>query len=96
MPLIVRKTDVNTAGGVVTGPCSPTVFANGQNVSLPNDTVTPHPCCGSSGCGIHCSAKTQGGTGLVYASGQRVIYVGEVDTCGHPRKSGGPTVFVGV
>jgi hypothetical protein len=95
LPLIVRKTDYNTAGGVVTGPCAPTVIACNQPVSVPNDAVTPHPCCGSDGCGIHCSAKTQGGTSRVIAEGKKVIYVGESDTCGHTRKSGGPTVFVG-
>jgi len=93
MPNVSRKGDANSAGGVITGPCAPTVIANGQPVSLPNDLVTPHPCCGAPGCGVHCSAKTTGGSATVYAEGKPIILIGDVDTCGHARSTGAPTVF---
>jgi len=95
MPNVSRRTDRNTAGGSITGPCSPNVFINGLNVSLPNDSVTPHPCCGSDGCGAHCSAKTTGGSPTVFANGQPVIRISDTDTCGHGRGgSFSPDVFV--
>lgn len=95
MPAIVRRGDANSAGGVVTGPCAPSVLVNGRPVSVPGDNVTPHPCCGRRGCGSHCSAKTKGGSGTVFAEGRPVILVGNTDTCGHGRIMGSPDVFVG-
>lgn len=95
MPNLSRRTDRNTAGGSITGPCAPSVIANGLAVSVPADGVTPHPCCGSSGCGAHCSAKTKGGSPSVYAEGKPVIRIADSDTCGHNRKgSFSPDCFV--
>lgn len=96
MANVVRKTDTNTAGGAVIGPCSPTVFAEGLNVSLPGDGVTPHPCCGAPGCGAHCSAKTTKGSSTVFATGKPIITDMDIDTCGHKRQSKAPTVFIAV
>lgn len=95
MPSVVRRGDPNSAGGVVTGPCAPSVTVNGRPVSLPGDGVTPHPCCGLPGCFKHCVARTSGGSSSVYAEGKPVIYVGCVDTCGHPRALGSNNVNVG-
>lgn len=94
MPAVVRRGDANSAGGVVTGPCAPSVLVNGRPVSVPGDGVTPHPCCGRRGCGAHCSAKTKGGSSTVFAEGKPVILVGNSDTCGHSRSMGSPDVFV--
>lgn len=95
MPNVVRRGDINTVGGAVIGPCSPTVFAQGQNVSLPNDAVTPHPCCGQPGCNPHCNAKTTIGSSTVFATGTPIITNEDVDTCGHKRLTYAPTVFIG-
>lgn len=94
MPNVVRRTDTNTAGGAVIGPCAATVFAEGLNVSLPGDAVTPHPCCGLPGCGAHCNAKTQGGSPTVFAEGKPIIHHNDIDTCGHKRNTHAPTVFI--
>lgn len=89
-----RKGDANSAGGVITGPCAPTVLINGQPASVPGDSVTPHPCCGAPGCGAHCSATTTGGSPTVFAEGKPVIRKGDPDSCGHPRQTASPNVFV--
>ena len=87
MPGVSRKGDANSAGGAITGSCASTVFANGRNVSLTGDSVTPHPCCGKPGCAPHCSAKTSGGSPTVFAEGKPIIRKGDSDTCGHTRSS---------
>jgi len=93
MPNVERRYDVNTGGGLASGGAD-TVFANGKQVMLPYQMVTPHECCGSDGCTIHCSATTQGGSSTVFAEGQPVIHVEDVDSCGHKRSSPSPDVFV--
>ena len=94
MPNVERHVDPNTAGGLAIGG-SPNVFVNGKNIMLPNQPVTPHPCCPSDGCSKHCNAKTQGGSSTVFANGKPVIHVNDVDTCGHKRNGPSPDVFVG-
>lgn len=93
MPAVSRKGDPNGAGGVITGPCSSNVFANGINVSLPGDGVTPHAPCPLPA-PPHCSASTSGGSPTVFANGKPIIRVGaDSDTCGHARAAGSPNVF---
>ena len=96
MPSVVRRGDPNSAGGVVTGPCAPSVQVNGRPVSVPADGVTPHPCCGLPGCFRHCIARTTIGSGRVFAEGKPVIYVGSPDSCGHARALGSVDVIVGI
>ena len=94
MPAVVRRGDINAAGGVaVKGADS--VLANGRPVIQPGSPVTPHPCCGAPGCQIHCMAVTTGGSGSVIAEGRPVILVGDVDSCGHARIQGSPDVVAG-
>lgn len=91
--LVVRRGDVNDAGGVAMKGAS-TVLANGRPIVYPGTRVSPHPCCGAKGCGKHCSASTTGGSGTVFVEGKPVIRVGDSDTCGHSRASGSPNVMV--
>ena len=93
MPRVERNGDINVAGGVALQGAI-TVIANGKRVMLPNMPVTPHPCCGQPGCGIHCNARTKGGSPTVIAEGKRVIHVNDYDTCGHKRSTPSPDVFV--
>ncbi len=93
MPSVARFGDINVAGGVALGGAK-TVFVNGRPMMIPKQTVTPHPCCGQSGCDIHCNAKTQGGSPTVQVEGSPVLHVDDVDTCGHKRSSPSPDVFV--
>ena len=94
MPAVVRRGDVNSAGGAATQGAR-SVLANGRAVVGPGVRVTPHPCCGAPGCAIHCMAVTRGGSGSVIAEGKPVILVGDVDTCGHARAQGSPDVVAG-
>lgn len=95
---LVRAGDANGAGGIVTPAlCAKTVFAQFRPVALPGAGVTPHPCCGARGCGMHCVARvTTSGAGRVIVEGRPVVVVGDIDTCGHPRVTGSLTVIVGI
>ena len=96
MPKVVRRGDANSAGGLVTGPCAPSVIVNGRPVSLPGDRVTPHPCCGRPGCTRHCVARTTLASSRVIAEGKGIVYVGSPDSCGHPRATGSRDVVIGI
>ncbi len=91
MPAVQRQGDPNSSGGVNTSGVA-SVRVNGRPIVVPGISVSPHPCCGQPGCGIHCSAVTSGGSGSVRAGGKPVIRDGDADTCGHPRVAGSGTV----
>lgn len=94
MPKVVRTGDINSVGGAAQIGAS-TVTCEGKPVMLPNMPVTPHPCCGSPGCGGHCSARTTGGSSTVTCEGKPVIHTNNTDSCGHKRLTGASTVTVG-
>lgn len=91
MPAVQRQGDPNSSGGVNSAGVA-SVRVNGRPIVVPGISVSPHPCCGQDGCGIHCSAVTSGGSGSVRVGGKPVIRDGDSDTCGHPRVAGSPTV----
>lgn len=95
MPAPVRLGDPNIAGGLVIGPGARSVRINGRPVATPGNSVTPHPCCGSPGCAIHCRASTTIGSTTVRAEGKPIVYVGSPDTCFHPRALGSKNVIIG-
>ena len=95
MPGVVRKGDINSAGGAATG-ASTTVLVNGRGVVYPGSSVTPHPCCGAPGCEIHCVAVVVGpGSSTVLVEGKRVIRQGDSDICGHSRMTASTDVICG-
>jgi uncharacterized Zn-binding protein involved in type VI secretion len=92
MPAVQRQGDTNSAGGVATSGIA-SVRINSRAVVVPGISVTPHPCCGQSGCAKHCSAVTSGGSGSVRAGGKPIIRTSvDLDTCGHPRSGGSSNV----
>ena len=94
MPPVQRQGDPNGAGGVNTSGVA-SVRVNGRPIVVPGISVSPHPCCGQNGCGIHCSAVTAGGSGSVRAGSKPVIRTGDADTCGHARVAGSGDVRAG-
>jgi len=90
---IVCVGDTNAAGGIAIAP-RPTVIAAGRPLAAFASPVTPHPCCGVPGCEIHCVAVITGGAPTVFAEGLPVHKVMDIDSCGHPRVTGAPTVIV--
>lgn len=94
MPGVVRLGDVNTAGGAATQAAT-TVHVNSRGVVFPGASVSPHPCCGSPGCQIHCSAVTTTGSQTVFSEGKPVIFQGNPDSCTHARYTASPNVYVG-
>ena len=91
MPAVQRQGDPNSSGGVNSAGVA-SVRVNGRPIVVPGISVSPHPCCGQDGCGIHCSAVTSGGSVSVRVGGKPVIRDGDADTCGHPRVAGSSTV----
>ena len=94
MRKLVRRGDRNSAGGVAIQGHS-NVTANGRLTAKQGSRVTPHPCCGAPGCGIHCAASAAyPGSSVVTINGIRALRVGDVDTCGHPRATGSSNVVL--
>ena len=90
----VRRGDINSAGGA-TLMGSKKVLVNGRPLCYPGIKVTPPPCCGAQGCDAHCAASTTGGSKKVMVEGKPVLRVGDIDTCGHPRRTGSSNVIIG-
>ena len=95
MTPLVRRGDINSAGGVLTAGHR-NVICNGRPTGLQGGGVTPHPCCPQKGCSIHCSAKAAyPGSRLVTINGIKALRVGrDRDTCGHPRATGSPNTVL--
>lgn len=94
MPNVVRKGDINAAGGVCQLGAS-TVKCEGSLVGHPGSPVSPHPPCGQDGQDIHCNAQTLGGSSTVKCEGKPVLHSNDIDSCGHKRQTFAATVTVG-
>ena len=87
MPGITRDND--TAGAdIVATAANKQVFANGELISVHNDSVQPHDY------GIHNSATMIAGSNQVFIGGILVVKEGDMATCGHVA-TGSTNVFVG-
>lgn len=92
MPAVQRMGDPNSAGGIIISGVG-SVLVNGRPIATIGLGVTPHPCCGASGCPpVHCSAITAGGASTVFAAGRPVSLTGNSDICGHSRSGGSSNV----
>jgi uncharacterized Zn-binding protein involved in type VI secretion len=85
MPGISRDND--TAGGDLI-PSQSTVYANGEEVIVDGDSVTPH------GLPPHVSAVMIAGSNNVFVGGIAVVNAGDSATCGH-QSTGSSNVYVG-
>lgn len=84
---IVRVGDVNSGGGkVISGANS--VRINGLPVALDGSPVTAH----TDYKGLHNNAQCRASQSVIRAEGKRIVLVGDVDSCGHVRQQGSPTV----
>ena len=84
---IVRVGDVNSAGGaVISG--TQTVTMNGLAIALDGSPVTCHTPNKGEHVHAHCVASEYS----IKIEGKRVIYVGDVDSCGHVRIQGSPSI----
>lgn len=94
MPQVVRVGDINSAGGQATSGHS-NILVNYIPAARQGSTVTPHPCCGAPGCGIHCAATAAfPGKSTVLMNGIPTLKTGDVDTCGHVRATGSNNTIV--
>ena len=86
---IVRVGDVNSGGGIVISG-EPSVRLNGLDIALDGSPVTPHPHPrgATQHDHAHCVATEQN----IKVKGKRIIFVGDVDSCGHTRIQGSPDV----
>ncbi len=88
MPEVHRQGDPNTAGALVLDVAQKTVFANNSLVSVDGSPVADH------GRGRHDAPFTANGSSTVFIENIPINKRGDADTCGHPRASGSPDVFV--
>lgn len=92
MPGIVRKGDVNSAGGsAMIGNFN--LIVDGKPVVTIGTPVSPHAPCPKVA--IHCRAVTTTGNRSVIVNNKPVNVVGNVDSCGHPRVTGSRTFILG-
>lgn len=85
----VAIVNLSTAGGLIYGPGSPTVYIGGLHVSLDQDSVTPH------GINEHAGPTLIATNNLtVYANGKLIIVKNDPATCGHLVESTS-TVLIG-
>jgi uncharacterized Zn-binding protein involved in type VI secretion len=86
---IVRVGDVNNGGGrVISG--EPSVRLNGLDIAVEGSPVTPHP--HPKGATQHDHAVCVASEQSIRIKGKRIIFVGDVDSCGHVRIQGSPDV----
>ena len=83
----VCRNSVDTAGGALISSQS-SVKANGENVIVNDDNVTPH------GDSLHNDAKMIAGSNNVFVGGIAVCNAEDLATCGH-NASGSSNVNVG-
>ena len=93
MKSVVRKGDMNLGGGVIVQGHS-NITVNGKALGKYMSIVTPHiPCPFPPD---HCLAFAAfPGSSKVTANGKRVLRVGDIDTCFHPRVTGSRNVVCG-
>jgi uncharacterized Zn-binding protein involved in type VI secretion len=84
-----RLGDPNAAGAAITSVPQGTVYVNNRLASIDGSAVEGH------GLGEHSSPNTANGSPTVFINGVPVNRSGDDDTCGHPRATGSPDVFVG-
>ena len=90
MPGVVRKGDVNSAGGkALRG--DPSMIVDGKPIVTIGTPVSNH----APKRGKHCNAKTTGGSQNLIINGKPVNLVGDADTCGHKRVQGSPNFIIG-
>jgi len=90
--MVVRLGDINPAGGKI-GPGVPTVLTAGLPTCIMGSVVTPHPTCPINA--MHCLSAPIMGSTTVITSFLPTIYTGVVESCGHFRITGAPTVLIG-
>ena len=92
MPGIVRRGDVNSAGGrAVAGQANFKVNNKGA-VTVGTRVGRHRPCPRVS---IHCNASTSGGVSTFIINGKAANIIGNSDSCGHGRQTGSPDFIIG-
>ena len=80
---IVRVGDINSGGGQVQYG-EPSLTVNGLPVAVDGSPVMCH----TPNKGLHTHAFCQASQSSIRVAGKRLIFVGDVDTCGHVRIQG--------
>jgi uncharacterized Zn-binding protein involved in type VI secretion len=93
-PVARANADTVVGGGLMTFG-STNVFVNTIPAVLFGSPITPHGCCGSPGCEIHCSSTIVGGSTNVFVNNIPSVRLGDPSVCGDPVITGSPNVFFG-
>jgi len=84
---LVRVGDINSGGGkVISG--EPSLRLNGLPVAVDGSPVSCH----TNFKGEHTHAHCRASQSLITIKGKPVIFVGDVDSCGHVRIQGSPDI----
>lgn len=85
----ISRVGQDSAGGIITGSGASSVYVNDKNISLINDSVTPHAPPKSP---HTASPKIVSASSTVFANGKPVVRQGDSASCGHTT-SGSSNVF---
>lgn len=88
MPEVHRQFDANTDGASITSVIQSSVYTNYLLTSVDGSQVEGH------GLYPHSNPFTANGSATVFIENIPVNRLGDPDTCGHPRNTGSPDVFV--
>ena len=92
MPSIVRRGDVNSAGGRAVTGNSDFKINNKGAVTVGTRVGRHRPCPRPS---IHCNASTSGGISSFIINGKPANSTADSDSCGHGRQTGSPDFIIG-
>jgi len=93
MPNVVRQGDQNEVGGQAVADFASSIQVNGLPVARIGTLITPHECCGDSGCEEHCHARIVTGNNSVLVEGIPIAIITSVNSCGHTMVTGSGDVI---
>lgn len=93
MPNVVRQGDVNEVGGAACSSFANTIITNGRPTGRIGTLITPHECCGKSGCDEHCHAIITTGSPNVIVEGIPIARITSLNSCGHTMVTGSGDVI---
>jgi len=94
VPPVSRRSDINTANGVIQSNVIENVIISGNACAVKGSVLTPDAACIPVGA-PHCAPVVVGHSGTVFAGGRGVTRIGDANNCGHNNATGESTVICG-
>jgi len=93
MSNVVRQGDLNEEAGQAVADFASSVIVNGFPAARIGTLITPHECCGDSGCDEHCHARIITGNNTVLVEGIPIAIITSLNSCGHTMITGSSDVI---